>query len=207
MSQGGGEIQRFTLKERLVHWAVGISFVYVMLTGLALFSPHLYWLAAVLGGGVTIRRWHPIIGVILFIATAWMYRLWRGDMKIDAEDKEWLRQIGKYIRNQEEGLPEAGRFNAGQKQLFWLQVISITLLLLSGIPLWFPHTFPHWLRLVSVFVHEIAALAAIGGLIVHIYMGTAVVRGSLRAIINGTVSHAWAKAHHPRWYRAMTSRQ
>lgn len=203
----GGEIQRYTLKERLVHWLVGISFVYLMLTGLALFTPHLYWLADVLGGGTTIRKWHPIIGVLFFFFLGWMCLMWRRDMKIDAEDKEWMRNIGKYIRNQEEELPKAGRFNAGQKQLFWLQITSGVLLLLSGIPLWFPLNFPQGLRLAGILVHEIAALAAIGGIIVHIYMGTAVVRGSLRAIINGTVTRDWARSHHPRWYHEMQSRR
>lgn len=207
MKPDKNEIRRFTLKERMIHWVVGIGFVYLMLTGLALFTPHLYWLAYVLGGGTTIAKWHPIVGVLFLAALAWMFRMWRRDMKFDAQDREWLKNVGKYIRNQDEGLPEVGRFNPGQKQLFWLQAVSGVLLLLSGIPLWFPHSFPQWLRLVSILVHEVSALAAIGGFIVHIYMGTAVVSGSFSAMINGTVSRAWARAHHPRWYRQFESRK
>ncbi len=185
----------------MIHWAVGIGFVYLMLTGLALFTPHLFWLAYVLGGGTTIARWHPIAGLVFFLALAWMFRMWRRDMKRDREQKGWMKNIGKYIRNEEEGLPEVGRFNPGQKVLFWLQVMGGLLLLASGIPLWFPHSFPQWLRLISILVHEVSALAVIGAFIVHIYMGTAFVSGSLSAMIHGTVSRAWAKTHHPRWYR------
>lgn len=195
------EIRRFTLKERMMHWAVAIGFVYLMLSGLALFTPHLFWLAQVLGGGSTIAKWHPIVGLFFFAALAWMFLAWRRDMQREVENKGWLKNAGGYIRNQEQGLPEVGRFNPGQKVLFWLQAVGAVLLLLSGIPLWFPHSFPQWLRLISILVHEVAGLAVIGALIVHVYMGAAFVSGSLSAMINGTVSRGWAKTHHPRWYR------
>ncbi len=207
MNRDPNSIQRFTLRERIIHWLVGILFVYLMLTGLALFSPHLYWLAAVLGGGTTIARWHPIAGVMFFAALAGMFLQWRRDMRLEATDREWMKQMGQYIRNEDEGLPEVGRFNPGQKQLFWLQAINGFLLLISGIPLWFPHSFSQELRLAGILVHEISALAAIGGLIVHIYMGTAVVGGSLAAMIGGRVTQAWARTHHPRWYRERQSRE
>lgn len=197
------ELSRYSFQERLVHWAVALTFLYLLLTGLALFSPHLFWLAWLLGGGTTVAWWHPVVGVVFFGALFWMFRLWRHDMKFDGADREWMSHLGEYIRNQDRGLPEVGRFNPGQKQLFWLQAVAGTLLLLSGIPLWFPHLFPQGLRLVSVLVHELAALAAIGGLLVHVYMGLAVVRGSLSAMITGKVSAAWARAHHARWYRRL----
>lgn len=205
--EGRNEIQRFTLAERVIHWVVAIGFLYLMLTGLALFTPHLFWLSYVLGGPTTIRLWHPILGVLYALVLLRMYIMWQRDMKFDAEDKAWLKNVGKYVRNEEEGLPEAGRFNAGQKQLFWLQVIAGAVLLLSGIPLWFPESFAAVIRQISILLHEVAGLAVIGGIIIHIYMGTAVVRGSIHAMVNGTVTRAWAKAHHPRWYREVTGRE
>ena len=204
MKPDGGAIQRYTVAERITHWLVAIAFVYLMLTGLALFTPHLFWLSQVLGGPTTSRIWHPILGVIYVLCLLRMFHNWRADMKIDADDKAWMNDVKKYIRNEDEGLPEAGRFNAGQKQLFWLQVIAGLLLLVSGIPLWFPESFGEAPRLLAILVHEIAALAVIGGIIVHVYMGTAVVRGSLRAMLNGMVTRPWAKAHHPKWYREIT---
>src|SRR5262249_42046110 len=140
------KVQRFTLSERVIHWAIALTFVYAMLTGLALFTPHLYWLAYVLGGGTTIRQWHPIIGVVFFVLLLRMYLMWRRDMKIDAQDKVWMKNVGKYIRNEESEV-DVGRFNAGQKQLFWVQVVAGVLLLASGIPLWFPHSFGEGVRL------------------------------------------------------------
>lgn len=204
---GAEEIERFNFAERVVHWLIAIGFVYLMLSGLALFTPHLYWLSYLLGGPTTIRIWHPILGVIYVLFLARMFVAWRRDMIINAGDKAWIKNVGKYIRNEDEDMPEAGRFNGGQKQLFWLQMIAGALLLLSGIPLWFPELFSETVRLVSILLHEIAGLLAIGGIIVHIYMGTAVVRGSVRAMISGMVTRRWARHHHPRWYREISGRK
>ncbi len=58
-----GELQRFTYLERLVHWAVGLSFVFLLLTGLAFSHPRLFWLTTLVGGGPTARILHPWIGM------------------------------------------------------------------------------------------------------------------------------------------------
>lgn len=43
-------IQRFTWQERIMHWYTAATYVYCGLSGLAFFTPNLYWIAAVLGG-------------------------------------------------------------------------------------------------------------------------------------------------------------
>src|SRR5688572_27316996 len=45
-----GRVLRYTFRERLMHWLAGISYVYLLLTGLAFWSPWLYWIAYILGG-------------------------------------------------------------------------------------------------------------------------------------------------------------
>jgi formate dehydrogenase subunit gamma len=52
-------------------------------------------------------------------------------------------------------------------------------------------------------VHAVAALATVGGFIVHIYMGVFVVPGGMHAIVRGDVSEGWAKAHHALWLRTL----
>jgi len=52
-------ILRYTLRERVVHWVAAVTYCYVLLTGLAFYSPHLYWIATLLGGAPTSRFWHP----------------------------------------------------------------------------------------------------------------------------------------------------
>ncbi|MBI1790954.1 MAG: formate dehydrogenase subunit gamma [Acidobacteria bacterium] len=197
-----GRILRYTLHERLIHWVAGFAFVYLLVSGLAFYSPRLYWLVNPLGGGQTARAWHPWAGVLFTAVCVWMYRIWRGDMAISEQDRAWRKAIGRYVRNQDKDLPPAGRFNAGQKYFFWLMFWGGFLLLASGAVLWFPERIP-WslrsLRYAAVLIHVSAALATIGGFIIHVYMGTAVVRGGFTSIVRGEVTREWARAHHPLW--------
>lgn len=195
-------IIRYTFAERVMHWVAGAAYVYLLITGLAFYSPYLYWLASLTGGGPAARVWHPIIGVLFTLAVVWMYAAWRRDMRATAADQAWKRAIGHYIRNEDEKVPPIGRFNPGQKQLFWLMFYGGILLLLSGLVLWFPEKIP-WnlkaVRFAAVLVHVAVALITIGAFIVHVYMGVVVVRGGWRAITRGDVSEAWARAHHRLW--------
>jgi formate dehydrogenase subunit gamma len=201
------QIPRFDRAERTVHWLAAISFLYAALTGLSLWSHKLYWLASVFGGGVTVRFLHPWGGLLFALALTLMFRRWSRQMRLDRDDRRWLRQAHRYAMHEEAGLPEPGRFNAGQKSLFWLQVSAAALLLASGVVLWWPEMMPRGLRLAAVLVHPLAAIAAIGGIIVHIYMGTAAVPEAFRGMIQGWVRPGWAKSHHPRWYREVESAQ
>src|SRR5438132_9864539 len=161
-------LTRFSVSERVVHWLVALSFLYAALTGLALWSPRLYWLASVFGGGETVRGWHPWGGLIFALVLGCMFRNWAGQMRLDGEDRLWLRQAHRYAIHDETGLPEAGRFNAGQKLLFWVQSASITFLFASGIILWWPQVMPRTLRLGAVLIHPVMAVISIGAIIVHI---------------------------------------
>ncbi|MBK5292955.1 MAG: formate dehydrogenase subunit gamma [Acidobacteriia bacterium] len=195
-------IARFSVTERTIHWMAAICFLYAALTGLALWSHKLYWLAWVLGGGSTVRGLHPWGGTFFALVLGFMFRQWASQMGLDSEDKAWLRHAYRYATNEEEGLPEVARFNGGQKMLFWLQSGSTLVLLASGLVLWWPELMPRTLLLAAVLIHPLAAIASIGGIILHIYMGTAAVPGAFRGMIHGWVSPGWAASHHPKWYRA-----
>lgn len=200
-------IPRFNFRERAIHWLAALSFLYAALTGLALWSPYLYWLASVFGGGNATRGGHPWAGVIFATVLGFMFRQWAAQMRLDADDKVWLRNVRKYMVHEEAGLPETGRFNAGQKLLFWTQSIATLVLLASGVVLWFPEWMPRALRLAAVLVHPVAAIISIGGIIIHIYMGTVAVPEAFRGMIQGWVRPGWAASHHPKWHREITKRQ
>jgi formate dehydrogenase subunit gamma len=193
---------RYQFGERVVHAFAALSYVYLLLTGLAFWTPWLFWIAIGLGGGYVSRLLHPWIGMVFAAAVAAMYVQWRRDMRTTAEDREWRRAMAHYVRNEDSQVPPAGRFNYGQKALFWVMALGGLALLLSGIVMWFVASIPselHALRSVATILHAVAALVTIGGFIVHIYMGVAVVPGGLRAIVHGDVTEAWAKQHHPLW--------
>ena len=78
MSDASQKLVRFSFAERATHWMAALSFLYAAFSGLALWSPHLFWLSSVLGGGETVRRWHPWGGVLFGVALGLMFRNWAG---------------------------------------------------------------------------------------------------------------------------------
>ena len=47
-----------------------------------------------------------------------------------------MRAIDRVLVNEEEGVPEVGRFNAGQKFVFWSMALLIPVLFFTGIVIW-----------------------------------------------------------------------
>jgi formate dehydrogenase subunit gamma len=201
-------IQRYTASERSNHWVVAIAFVLAGLSGLALFHPAFFFLTNLFGGGAWTRILHPFIGVLVFLFfLAMAARFWRFN-HITSADRQWMRRIKDVLRNRDQGLPEVGKYNAGQKYLFWTMVVSIPVLLISGIVIWQPWFAPYFpivLLRIAVVVHALAAWIMILGIIVHVYAAIWV-KGSVRAMTRGTVSEAWAKHHHRAWYRDVTGK-
>ena len=68
---------------------------------------------------------------------------------------------------------------------------------------WFTPFCPVNLIRVAILLHALAAFVLIAGLIVHVYAAIWV-KGTLRAMTRGTVTQAWAKTHHPGWYRSVS---
>lgn len=198
-----GQIVRYTLKERMCHWISGVSYVYLMLSGLALFTPYLYWIAYVLGGGPTIRFWHPWVGLVFFVVQLWMHALWHNNMKVTDADRQWSKNVKAYVTNRDENVPAAGHFNHGQKQFYWAMYYSAWVLIITGVLMWFPELVAsraHWLMPIVVFLHCVAALVTIAAFMIHVYMGVVFVSGGLQGILWGHVPIRWAKAHHRLWY-------
>src|SRR5580698_2105485 len=185
-----GRVVRYSFHERVIHWLAGFSYIYLMLTGLAFWSPWLFWIAMALGGATVSRELHPWAGLIFVASTLLMYQMWGRQMKKVPSDKAFWDAVPHYVRNEDELVPSADRFNAGQKLLFW------------GF-LWCTHLVPwnlRYLRYAAVIVHPVSALLTIGLFIIHVYMGTAMERGAFGSVIRGDVSVGWARRYHRVWY-------
>lgn len=202
------DLQRYTAHERGNHWIVAICFILAACSGLAMFHPSFYFLASILGGGPWNRILHPFVGLLMvFFFLAIMMRFWNHN-RINDNDRKWIQRLRDVIMNRDKGLPEAGKYNAGQKYLFWTIVVCLGLLFLSGLAMWRPYLaeqVPIGLIQISVVVHALSAFVLILGIIVHIYAAIWV-KGSLDAMIRGTVSEDWAKTHHRAWYREVTGK-
>lgn len=194
-------IQRYSAPERINHWIVAFCFVFAALSGLGFFFPSFNWLMHVLGTPQLARILHPFIGVIMFAAFLLMFlRYWRDNL-IVRDDLEWAKNIRKVAQNEEVG--DTGRYNFGQKCVFWAAIVSLLLLLASGIVIWRPYfagAFSIPIVRLALVVHSVSAVVLIMVIMVHIYAALWV-KGTITAMVEGWVTPAWAKKHHPRWYR------
>lgn len=196
-------IPRYTFGERANHWFGALTYIYLLITGLAFWSPYLFWLAAIVGGGSIARFWHPWVGLAFAVSVFWTFKEWFGDMQINEADRAWGRAIPEYIQNHDEKLPPVGRFNYGQKLFFWGIFYSVILLVLSGVVLWYTEALPwslRFLRYAAILVHASVALITIGLFLIHVYMSAIMEEGSLGSMLHGSVTRAWAWTFHRTWY-------
>lgn len=203
-----GELLRHPVYTRFVHWSVAITFILSLLSGFAIYSPWLFrFLTPIFGGGAITRSLHPWFGVAFEVFFLFQFINWFAPMAWTAADSRWTRNMKAYVTNREGREPEdVGFFNGGQKLYFWAIAVTALLFLITGILLWFDDSVPRWSIAVSYVIHDLAALVMLGGLIIHIYEGTAHQPGTFRSMIDGTVTEEWARTHHPAWHRRVTGR-
>jgi formate dehydrogenase subunit gamma len=192
-------LQRFSFLERIVHWVVGSTFVALLLTGLAFAYPPLFWLTFLMGGGAAARALHPQFGVLFGVGILFMFGLWVRDMFLDGQDRQWLGAIRHYASHDYAKVPPAGKYNAGQKMFFWIQSVLAVVFIATGLLLWFPESFGSGLLNTARLLHFTASLGGGLFLIVHVYLSTVAYPGTARGMIDGKVTPAWARHHHPRW--------
>jgi formate dehydrogenase subunit gamma len=206
MSNQTNLVQRHDANVRINHWVVAIAFILLALSGLALFHPAFFFLTNLFGSGTWSRILHPFIGVVMFASFFGLAaKFWRDNHITDA-DREWAKHLPDIMANKATELPEVGKFNMGQKYVFWTMVVTIPALLVSGFIIWQPYfapVFPIELVRFAVLIHAFAAFLAIVSIIVHVYAALWT-RGSIRAMTRGTVTVAWAKHHHPAWYKEVS---
>lgn len=186
---------------------MGLSFVFLLFTGLAFSHPRLFWITSLVGGGTTARVLHPWIGVVFSASLVAMTLVWARDMWIDFHDRQWLKAIRHYVIHDKDKVPPAGKYNAGQKLFFWAMGLLGVSYLVSGVPLWMPGgvlglspfygDVVNWMRV----LHYLTTVAGGLLLIIHVYLGTVAYPGTLGSMLHGSVTRAWAKFHHPRWHK------
>lgn len=200
-------VDRYTTGARINHWITAISLVLLALSGLALFYPSLFFLTGLFGGGSMTRMIHPWIGVVLFFSFCGLFvRFWKLNLW-ERTDNVWLTRVRDVLTAHDENLPEVGKYNAGQKLVFWSMSLLIIVLITSGIVIWeqyFSEYFSITQKRIAVLVHSVAAIIAICVWIVHVYAAIWV-RGTISAMTRGRVTGGWAWRHHRRWLRELVT--
>ena len=198
------ELTRYSASERSNHWIVAISFVLIALSGLSFFHPLFWPLTQLFGGGVWTRILHPYIGVALMICFASMFVRFRALNRMTPADWEWVRRIREMAGGNDLTMPAQGKYNGGQKLMFWSISACLLLMVLSGVIMWRAYfTSPVTLVRVAAVVHAAVGAIAIAIILGHVYLAIWT-RGTIHAMLYGRVTRAWARQHHERWYRQMT---
>jgi formate dehydrogenase subunit gamma len=202
---GGGsgrKILRFDAFERFTHWMTATSFILLAISGLNYFLGKRF-LMPLLGPDAfaTWSQWAkyahnflawPFIAGVVFVAA-----LWLRDNLPDRHDSAWLKAGGGLFGGEP---PPAGRFNTGQKLIFWSVLLGGAALTASGVVMLFPFAVAdidgmHWAQ----YVHSIVGVVLIAIIIAHIYIGTIGMEGALDAMVTGEVDLEWARHHHSAW--------
>jgi len=203
----GRMIERFTAVKRVAHWTMGLSFVALAVSGLILTFGKAMLLPLI---GYTLFSWlatiakllHNFTGPVLTVALPVFIVLFVRDNVPKAYDMQWLAKFGGMLDRTGKTHVPAGKFNAGEKALFWLLVCVLSVILVvTGLILDFPNfdQTRGTMQLANL-IHMIAALLAIAMAAFHIYLGTIGMRGAYDAMRYGYVDETWAREHHEYWY-------
>jgi formate dehydrogenase subunit gamma len=202
----GRVIERFTYFERAAHWSVAISFVLLAVSGIVIALGKFFLLpiiGATLFGWLTyaLKTLHNFAGPVFAVALLVFIFTYLRDNLPRAGDMGWLAKGGGMFSG--EHVP-SGRFNAGEKIVFWGGVIVLGLIVvISGLVLnqLVPGmAYTRGEMQIAHMIHAVASFLMMAMFVGHIYMGTIGVKGSLQAMRTGYIDEAWAKEHHEYWY-------
>jgi formate dehydrogenase subunit gamma len=203
----GRLIERFTPYERTVHWATAITFTILAVSG-AVMSFGKFLLLPIIGGQLfgwltwALKTLHNFVGPLFAICAVVMFISYLPSNLPSRDDVRWLMRAGGMLGGAH---PPSGRFNAGEKIVFWGGLLVLgTLVIVSGFVL--DKIVPGvdlsrpGMQLLHI-VHAVASMFIIAMFIGHAYMGTIGVSGSYRAMRTGYVDEGWAEEHHPLWHQ------
>ena len=208
--RSGKKILRFKAFERFSHWLTAVSFVVLGLTGLNITFGKILLLPLV--GPDTFsdisqvaKYVHNFTSFSFVVGLVLITLIFFRDNIFGKIDLEWLKQGGGFIKNKH---APAGRFNLGEKLVYWLSVVAGVAVSVSGFLLLFPFygTEIAEMQLIQV-VHAVVAVLFVALILAHIYIGTLGMEGAFEAMGTGEVDLNWAKEHHDRWLAQQLTNQ
>jgi len=209
--RSGRLVPRFGTLDRFAHWTTAVSFLVMALTGLIVTFGR--WLLIPLIGHSAFtplaefsKVAHNFFSVPFVAGLLLMLVLWVRDNIPERADLVWLKTMGGLFSKHGEH-PETGRFNAGQKGIFWSVIFGGAALAVTGFMLMFPFyvTGIGGMQIFHV-IHAVVAALLIGVIIAHIYIGSVGMEGAFDAMGSGEVDENWAKDHHRGWYNQLRRR-
>jgi len=234
----GRKILRFSSLERFSHWLMAGSFILLALTGLISLFGRMFLIPLVGKGAFAtlaeVGKWiHNNVSWAFIVGLALVFFLWVLDNFPKRSDLVWLAKGGGLFTK---GVhPPAGKFNAGEKIVFWTVILLGVMISLTGLSLLFPFqiqmfapTFqvlndlglPQLVGLGTLNTdlalqeemqyaqlwHAVIAFVYMAVIFAHIYLGSVGMEGAYAAMTNGEVEEQWAREHHSLWLEEIQDR-
>jgi formate dehydrogenase subunit gamma len=200
--RSGKKVHRFSAFERFSHWLTAVSFVVLGLTGLNITFGKIL-LLPVIGPDAfsslsqAAKYVHDFTGFAFVVGLVLIVSMWLKDNIPRKVDIDWVKQGGGFIKSKH---APAGRFNAGEKAVFWVVLLAGIAVSVSGYLLLFPFYITDILGMQAAqVVHAIVAVLFVAVILAHIYIGTLGMEGAFEAMGTGEVDLNWAKEHHDLW--------
>jgi formate dehydrogenase subunit gamma len=201
--RSGRTIVRFNAFERFVHWMTATCFVILAATGVNItFGKHILlpWM-----GPQAFSTWsewakyaHDYLSFPFTLGVVLIFLMWIAWNFPTKADVEWLKEGGGMVGDKH---PSAGRFNAGQKMIYWIVVIGGAVVAVTGYYLMFPFYATDIAGMQTAqMIHGIVSVLFVAVMLAHVYIGTIGMEGAFEAMGTGTVDENWAKQHHNIWY-------
>jgi formate dehydrogenase subunit gamma len=208
--RSGQKILRFKAFERFSHWLTAVSFVVLGLTGLNITFGKILLLPligpdAFAKVSQAAKYAHDFTSFSFMAGLILIAVIIFRDNLLEKVDIDWLKQGGGFIKNKH---APAGRFNLGEKFVYWLSLAAGIAVSVSGFLLLFPFfgTDIAEMQLAQV-VHAVVAVLFVALILAHIYIGTLGMEGAFEAMGTGEVDLNWAKEHHDLWLAQQLANQ
>jgi formate dehydrogenase subunit gamma len=201
--RSGRTVVRFNGAERFVHWMTATCFVVLALSGLNITFGRPLLLPLMSPEAFTIwSEWakyaHNYLSFPFTLGVILIFLIWIAGNIPNRVDIEWFKRGGGIVAHDH---PPAGRFNGGQKLIYWIVVLGGGAMAVSGYVLIFPFygTSIKTMQDAEI-VHGVIAMLFIAAMLGHIYIGTIGMEGAFEAMGTGTVDANWAREHHSLWF-------
>jgi formate dehydrogenase subunit gamma len=208
--RSGQKVRRFNAFERFSHWLTAASFIVLGLTGLNITFGKILLLPligpdAFSGLSEFAKYAHNFVSFAFSIGLVLIVVLWIKDNFPRKVDIDWVKQGGGFIKSKH---AHAGRFNAGEKLVFWFALGAGVAVSSSGFMLLFPFYLTNVTGMqIAEVVHAVVAVLFVAVIIAHIYIGTLGMEGAFEAMGTGEVDLNWAKEHHDLWLRDQLAKE
>jgi formate dehydrogenase subunit gamma len=200
--RSGQKVLRFKAFERFSHWLTAVSFVILGLTGLNVTFGKLVLLPLIGPQAFSelsqlAKTAHNFTSFAFVAGLVLIALIFLKDNLFEKVDIDWLKQGGGFIKSKH---APAGRFNLGEKLVFWFSLAAGLAVSASGFVLLFPFYATNIadMQLAQV-VHAVVAVMFVALILAHVYIGTLGMEGAFEAMGTGEVDLNWAREHHDLW--------